>query len=126
MHGLTILAAGARHAARVNHAAFVRQRETLNTGWMTLGEWMATHPPLARRLVQLDPTLGPRRVGLAGPLRALALLALILAPLAALGWVSATRLPAFLAQVQAEAAAGGAAANDDLPGSTIESAPTVP
>ncbi|HEU4629327.1 MAG TPA: signal peptidase I, partial [Gemmatimonadaceae bacterium] len=84
---LTILAAGAQQAARVNHAAFVRQRETLNTGWLTLGEWMSTHPPLARRLVQVDPTLGPRRVGMAGPLRTVALLALILAPLAALGWV---------------------------------------
>jgi hypothetical protein len=35
----------------------VRQRENLNTGWMKLGEWLSTHPPLVSRIAALDPAL---------------------------------------------------------------------
>ena len=35
----------------------VRQRENLNTGWMKIGEWLSTHPPLANRIAALDPAL---------------------------------------------------------------------
>jgi hypothetical protein len=55
--GLAILAAGGSHGPRVNREAMVRQREQLNTGWMRLGEWFSTHPPLASRMAALDPAL---------------------------------------------------------------------
>jgi len=43
--GLTILAAGGRHAPRVSQQELARQQEDLNTGWLTIGEWLSTHPP---------------------------------------------------------------------------------
>jgi Zn-dependent protease with chaperone function len=99
--GLTILAAGPRQAARVNQAAFVRQREALDTGWMTLGEWLSTHPPLAKRLAQLDPTLGGRHGGVAGTVRAAAIVALLfIVPIGGLAWMAATKLPKIAARAQ--------------------------
>lgn len=55
--GLTILAAGATHAPRVNQQALALQREDLDTGWLTIGAWMSTHPPLSKRLAALEPAL---------------------------------------------------------------------
>ena len=55
--GLAILAAGATHGPKVNRAALVRQRADINNGWMTLGSWLSTHPPLSKRLAMLDPSL---------------------------------------------------------------------
>lgn len=55
--GLAILAAGGIHGPQVNREAMVRQREQLNTGWMRIGEWLSTHPPLASRMAALDPAL---------------------------------------------------------------------
>jgi Zn-dependent protease with chaperone function len=74
--GLTILAAGGAHARKVNLPAFVQQRDDLNTGWMRIGEWSSTHPPLARRVVALDPALArtPDNTD-AGTWRALGILA---------------------------------------------------
>jgi Zn-dependent protease with chaperone function len=75
--GMTILAAGASHGRLVNRKALVRQREDLNTGWMTIGEWFASHPPIARRLAQLDPDSVDTPVGVArGRLSAIAIIAL--------------------------------------------------
>lgn len=56
--GLAILAAGGKRGAQVNLKAFVAQRETLDTGWMTLGHWLSTYPPLSARIEALDPALG--------------------------------------------------------------------
>lgn len=57
--GLAILAAGAEHGPRVNRAELVKQRTALETsGLMTLGSWMASHPPLSKRLAAIDPSLG--------------------------------------------------------------------
>lgn len=65
--GLAILAAGGKHGPRVNREAMVRQRAHLNTGWMRIGEWMSTHPPLSNRMAALDPALdavaGPSSTG---------------------------------------------------------------
>src|SRR5690606_16902001 len=73
--GLTILAAGPTHARRVNHALLVRQEEDLQSGWMTLGTWFASHPPIARRIAALEPALEAERpVDRPGPGRALVLL----------------------------------------------------
>jgi len=55
--GLAILAAGGTHGPRVNREVLVRQREQLNTGWMRIGEWLSTHPPLVSRMAALDPAL---------------------------------------------------------------------
>ena len=55
--GLAILAAGGKYGANVNIEALVRQRENLNTGWMKIGEWLSTHPPVASRIAALDPAL---------------------------------------------------------------------
>ncbi len=55
--GLAILAAGKVHGPKLNRAALVRQRSDINTGWMTLGSWLSTHPPLSKRLAMLDPSL---------------------------------------------------------------------
>jgi Zn-dependent protease with chaperone function len=73
--GLTILAAGAQMARRVNHRALVRQSEDLNTGWMTIGRWMSTHPPLVHRVAALDPALQNEWItSAAGPIRAVAIM----------------------------------------------------
>lgn len=50
--GLTILAAGGKLAPEVNREAFIRQGADLR-GWMRIGQWFSTHPPLARRLAAL-------------------------------------------------------------------------
>jgi Zn-dependent protease with chaperone function len=74
--GLGILAAGGSHGHRVNIAALARQREHLDTGWMTIGTWLGTHPPLAHRIVALQPALSAGAPPLVkGPLRAIGILA---------------------------------------------------
>jgi Zn-dependent protease with chaperone function len=55
--GLAILAAGGTYGPKVNLESLVRQRDNLNTGWMKIGEWLSTHPPLASRIAALDPSL---------------------------------------------------------------------
>ncbi len=59
--GLTILSAGPELARSVNLQAFVRQREDLNSGLMTLGEWFGSHPPLSKRIAAIDASLAPGR-----------------------------------------------------------------
>ena len=76
--GLAILAAGAVHGPRVNRAALVRQRADINTGWMTLGSWLSTHPPLSKRLAMLDPALeGGVKLPPTGAKRAVGIIAAI-------------------------------------------------
>lgn len=53
--GLTILAAGPKYGRQVNRAVFLRQRSHMRLGWMMLGEWLGSHPPLAKRLHALEP-----------------------------------------------------------------------
>ena len=62
VRGLTILAAGPAHARKVNLPAMMRQRRDMNTVLMTLGRWMATHPPIVDRIAALDRALGGERV----------------------------------------------------------------
>lgn len=57
LEGLCILAAGGRYGRRVNRSVLAAQREDLNGAWMTVGRWLATHPPIAHRLAALDPSL---------------------------------------------------------------------
>jgi Zn-dependent protease with chaperone function len=76
IRGLTILAAGGKLARRVDLAAFVAQKRDLDTGWMTLGKWLSTYPPLGARIEALEPRYASGvRVEGKGPLRAAGLLA---------------------------------------------------
>jgi hypothetical protein len=76
--GLTILAAGAERGPKVNLKAMAHQVEHLNTGWMTIGEWLSTHPPLSKRIIVLDTELRPAfNYSQAGILRALGIIALV-------------------------------------------------
>jgi Zn-dependent protease with chaperone function len=59
LDGLCILAAGAHEGPRINRRALVAQRVDLKTGWMRIGRWLSTHPPIAERLAVLDPNLDP-------------------------------------------------------------------
>jgi Zn-dependent protease with chaperone function len=60
--GLAILAAGGKLGPTVNLRSLANQGKELNTTWMTIGRWLATHPPLADRLAAIEPELaeGPR------------------------------------------------------------------
>jgi Zn-dependent protease with chaperone function len=78
VRGLAILAAGGKHARRVNLQAYVAQRRDLDTGWMTLGSWLSAYPPLSERVELLAPALAAGLpVNTRGPQRAAGLLALL-------------------------------------------------
>lgn len=70
--GLAILSAGGRYGPFVNRGALARQRHDLRTGWMLLGEWLGSHPPLSKRVWALAPEL-EQAVVPAAPARLLAL-----------------------------------------------------
>lgn len=94
--GLTILAAGGSFAGAVNRQALAAQREDLNTGWVTIGEWMGTHPPLSRRIAALEPALLQGRArSHAGWMRALAILACFAAVGVFAMYVVGKAVPAF-------------------------------
>lgn len=61
--GLCILAAGPKHAVLLNRKEFAAQRCDLDTVFMRLGEWLASHPPLSIRLAALNPALKPEKRG---------------------------------------------------------------
>ena len=99
--GLTILAAGAAHGPKVNRQALVRQRNEIAGGWMTLGQWLSTHPPLAKRLAALDPGLAvgpaPSR---AGAWAAAAIVLLFFGSIGGATWGAATVFPQWAAAVE--------------------------
>lgn len=104
--GLTILAAGGTHGPQVNRTAMVRQRSNLETWWMTVGQLLSSHPPLAQRLVALDPGLDAHRIGTRrGTLRAAGIVAVVALPGLALAWWALSRLPGWLEKVSQQ---GGA------------------
>jgi Zn-dependent protease with chaperone function len=114
--GMSILAAGGELGRRVNRRAMVEQRAQLNTGWMTIGEWLSTHPPLSKRMAQLDPALGVSAVPAAqGPIRALAIIGACLAPFVLAGFAAAWLLPSWIARTQAEAKAEANASGYEPP-----------
>lgn len=105
--GLTILAAGGTYGPRVDRRALVRQRADIDTGWMTLGEWFASHPPLVKRIAMIDPSLRERGDdSRRGALRALLILGLCLAPLLAAAWIGFSKLPGWMAEVSQQGAVG--------------------
>jgi Zn-dependent protease with chaperone function len=117
--GLAILAAGGKRGAQVNLKAFVAQRETLDTGWMTLGQWLSTYPPLSARIEAIEPALG-RHVphSTKGPTRAAFLLAsiLVLPSVAMMAGVAmwVALMQSQFAQLQQSTAAGDDFGLDDL------------
>jgi Zn-dependent protease with chaperone function len=79
--GLTILAAGGTLGRRVNRLSLVGQQASFESGWMTIGEWLSTHPPLAKRVAQLDPALAAAAPASSrGTARALLIVAAIAMP----------------------------------------------
>lgn len=102
--GLSILAAGAKYGPKVNRPALVAQRALLNNGWMTLGEWLSTHPPLSKRLAALEPALigNAPRAYRAGPLQAAAMIFFaVVLPLGAATVLVASAIPKFMEGIQA-------------------------
>ncbi|MGE0641668.1 MAG: M48 family metalloprotease [Thermoanaerobaculia bacterium] len=86
--GLVVLAAGGRLASRVDVAGFVDQKRDLDTGWLTLGKWLAPYPPLSRRIELLRPDLPAQPfLSTRGPVRAIAILLVAgLVPMAGMGF----------------------------------------
>lgn len=103
--GLAILAVGPSYARRMDLRVFARQREALNTGWMVLAEWMATHPPLTKRIVALAPATAVDPVDLnVGYRRALGVLVLLALPVIGATVTGLALLPRWFAAVNAAAA----------------------
>jgi Zn-dependent protease with chaperone function len=97
--GLTILSVGGRFAHQIDRRVLMSQRSALNTGWMTLGEWLSTHPPLVKRIAQVDPSLQETSVdGTPGVIRALGILGVAVAPVFIAGIVAALLFPAWVAR----------------------------
>lgn len=122
IHGLTVLAAGGKHASRVNQQAFLEQREALNRGWMAIGEWLSTHPPLSKRVAQLlPPTHRPHVSAAAGNVRGALILGLIASVVGAVTVAALAFGSAFLAQIaQQPGQAEYAPAGIDVEASTIQ------
>jgi Zn-dependent protease with chaperone function len=75
--GLAVLAAGGRLAPKVDLAAYIDQRRDLDTGWLTLGRWIAPYPPLSKRVELLRPDIPvPPFLSNRGTMRAVAILVL--------------------------------------------------
>ena len=55
--GLTILSVGKKYAPQVSHQLMMKQLKKLNSGWMRIGGWLQSHPPLVLRIYQLSPEL---------------------------------------------------------------------
>lgn len=78
LQGIAILAAGAEKGPHVNLEALAHQVKDLNTGWLTLGQWLGTHPPLARRLIALNPNFAPsKNYSEDGVIKAIGIIALV-------------------------------------------------
>ena len=104
--GLTILAAGGKRAPLVDRRVMLEQHGDLDTGWMTIGQWLSTHPPLLKRMAALDPALAPPSASTrTGVVRALLIVGVVLVTTGALSWLVATKFRGFLADVERQAAA---------------------
>ena len=74
--GLAVLAAGGRLGPKVDLAAYIEQRRDLETGWLTIGKWLAPYPPLSKRIEVLRPDIPTQpHVSSRGALRAAMILA---------------------------------------------------
>ena len=107
--GLAILSAGAKHGPRVNRRVFVAQRGSLNTGWMTIGTWFGSHPPLSHRMMALEPSLaGGEHLGSAGVLRAAAIVVLVVLPIFGAAWLGGSKFSSMVKEAQSKVEQNGA------------------
>jgi Zn-dependent protease with chaperone function len=107
--GLAILSAGAKHGPHVNRRVFVAQRESLNTGWMTIGTWFGSHPPLSHRMMALEPSLaGGARLRPTGVLRAAAIVCLVVLPIFTAAWMGGSRFSSMVKEAQSKVEQNGA------------------
>lgn len=75
MLGLAILAAGGNAGRKIKFETFAQQVKLLDTGLMTIGKWLATHPQLSERIAAIEPQMaGNVLKSSRGPLRALAII----------------------------------------------------
>ncbi len=73
--GLTILSAGGKVGPHVNLHAFVNQKLDINTGFLTIGQWLSMYPPLIERVAVIDPRYVSNLPGdNSGTIKALAIL----------------------------------------------------
>ncbi len=108
--GLAILAAGGKLGKQVNLSAYVAQRENLDTGWMTIGCWISSYPPLSARVEAIEPALGKRIAhSTRGPLRAAFILSALLFAPALIGIAFAS---VWAAMIQAQIAQAAASDSD--------------
>ncbi len=108
LFGLSVLSAGGKHAPGVNLRALVRQREGLNTGWMTIGKWLMRHPPMCERAAALQPELLGGAAPLArGPIRALLILMTVMLLPGVVGGVAFLLWSDFLTNVLTQAGPAG-------------------
>ncbi len=100
--GLAILAGGGTQGPKVNLAVFAEQRAALDTGWMTIGKWLGTHPPLADRIAALEPSLATTATPLTrGPARAVGILVVgLIVPVIGMSWFAAQFATIFNAAYQ--------------------------
>ncbi|HEX7120607.1 MAG TPA: M48 family metallopeptidase, partial [Longimicrobiales bacterium] len=124
LRGLAILAAGAKHGPRVNLEALAAQQASLDTGWMTIGEWLSSHPPLAKRVAALDPSLLPAGArSVRGRARALGMLAAPAILVLGLPIAAAITIPAYMQRFQQAAGlATGASEAGAEPGAPADGA----
>ncbi len=101
LEGLCILAAGKQHGPKVNRRALSAQQSDLDSVWMKIGEWLSTHPPIARRLAALDPRLVWKRgERLGATVVALSLAGLVtIAPVAVVAGLTYQLLPQLKAEL---------------------------
>ncbi|MCP4004123.1 MAG: M48 family metallopeptidase [bacterium] len=57
LDGLCVLAAGGKQGPLVNRRALVAQSLDIDTPWMTIARWLSSHPPIAHRIAELQPSL---------------------------------------------------------------------
>jgi hypothetical protein len=86
-------------------------------GWMIIGEWLATHPPLSKRLIALSPELPPPpvrdRLRWARPVFA-AVVVFLIGGISMGAWLPSVRGQASGAVLKVESVTGVAQAKKDL------------
>ena len=100
--GLAILAGGGKVGPHVNLHAFVNQKLDLNTGFMTIGKWLSTYPPLSERIAAIEPMYASNLPqDNSGAVRALGILSLVfIVPVISALIITALIIPVFHKTVQ--------------------------
>jgi Zn-dependent protease with chaperone function len=107
LDGLCILAAGPQFVSMIDRQEFAAQDRDLDTAFMKLGGWFASHPPLAQRLAALAPNLKHERPNrMSATLGALAMASvLFLVPIGGGAWILDRSIKDIKNQIPAQPAA---------------------